>query len=282
MQIKVKPVSGHQLEIQLAQSQLHLPEQACQEMRDALLNQLEQFALHPKSRWEEARSLFQKLFPALTHLEQFNDNELALLFREFDFTLLYRLAQSKQMGSLLEKLEKALGRREIDRLIQNAEKLPLKPLWEVNERIQGMIRTIERMTDEGEIRPPRMTVKDNNDSSEIALAASNDAAFIRQLLKKLDAFPEKALFAVFKQVPPRQLAKLWFICEEMSEQSLLDKFCKMIPAPTLEKLKPAKPATIAPTDARKTAQLVIEVVKGLQKKKAPASEPKKGSGPILV
>jgi len=281
MQIKVKPVSGHELEIHLAQSQLHLPEQACHEMRDALLGQLEQFAPHPASRWDEARNLFQKLFPALTHLEQFNDNELALLFREFDFTLLYRLAQSKQMGSLLEKLEKALGRREIDRLIQNAEKLPLRPLWEVNERIQGMIRTIERMTDEGEIRPPRMTVKDNN-SNDIALAASNDAAFIRQLLKKLDTFPEKALFAVFKQVPPRQLAKLWFICEEMSEQGLLDKFNKLIPAPMREKLKPAKPTFIAPTDARKTAQLVIEVVKGLQKKKVTADEPKNSSGPILT
>lgn len=280
MQIKVKPVSGHRLEIQLAESQLLLPEQSCQEMRDALVAQMEQFALHPKSRWEEARSQFQRLLPALAHLEQFNDNELALLLREYDFTLLYRLAQSKQMDSLLTKLEKSLGRREIDRLTQNAEKLPLKPLWEVNERIQGLIRTIERMTDEGEIRPPRMNIKDNADAAPVTLAASTDAAFIRQLLKKLDSFPEKALFAVFKQVPPRQLAKLWFICEEMSESSLLGKFHKLIPAPMLEKLKPAKPDQIAPADARKTAQLVIEVVKGLQKKKAPESS--KGSGPVLV
>lgn len=280
MQIKVKPVSGHRLEIQLAESQLLLPEQSCQEMRDALVAQVEQFALHPKPRWEEARNQFQSLQPALAHLEQFNDNELALLLREYDFTLLYRLAQSKQMGSLLAKLEKALGRREIDRLTQNAEKLPLKPLWEVNERIQGLIRTIERMADEGEIRPPRMNIKDNADAPPVALASSTDAAFIRQLLKKLDAFPEKALFAVFKQVPPRQLAKLWFICEEMSESSLLNKFNKLIPAPMREKLKPAKPEQISPADARKTAQLVIEVVKGLQKKKAPESA--KSSGPVLV
>lgn len=280
MQIKVKPVGGHRLEIQLAQSQLLLPEQACQEMRDALVAQVEQFALHPKSRWEEARSQFQRLQPALAHLEQFNDNELALLLREYDFTLLYRLAQSKQMDSLLAKLEKALGRREIDRLTQNAEKLPLKPLWEVNERIQGLIRTIERMTDEGEIRPPRLNIKDNADAPPVALAASTDAAFIRQLLKKLDSFPEKALLAVFKQVPPRELAKLWFIGEEMSEAGLVRKIHKLIPAPMLEKLKPAKPQQITPADARKTAQLVIEVVKSLQQKKAP--EPRKGSGPVLV
>lgn len=280
MQIKVKPVSGHRLEIQLAESQLLLPEQPCQEMRDALVAQVEQFALHPKSRWEEARNQFQSLQPALAHLEQFNDNELALLLREYDFTLLYRLAQSKQMDSLLAKLEKALGRREIDRLTQNAEKLPLKPLWEVNERIQGLIRTIERMADEGEIRPPRMNIKDNADALPVALTSSTDAAFIRQLLKKLDEFPEKALFAVFKQVPPRQLAKLWFICEEMSESSLLNKFNKLVPAPMREKLKPAKPEQIAPADARKTAQLVVEVIKGLQKKKAPESS--KISGPVLV
>jgi len=282
MQIKVKPVSGQRLEIQLAQSQLLLPEQACKEMRDALVGQLEQFALHPKSRWEEAREQFQQLLPVLTHLEQFNDNELSLLLREFDFTLLYRLAQSKQMSSLIEKIETALGRREIDRLTQGAEKLPLKPLWEVNERLQGLIRTIERMTDEGEIRPPRMAVKDNTAPDNVALPMSSDAAFIRQLLTKLDGFPEKALFAVFKQVPPRQLAKLWFICEEMSETSLLNKFLKLIPKPMQEKLKPAKPSQIAPTDARKTAQMVIEVVKGLQKKKAPADEAKKNTGPVLT
>ncbi len=280
MQIKVKPVSGHRLEIQLAESQLLLSEKFCQEMRDALVAQVEQFALHPKSRWEEARAQFQRLQPALAHLEQFNDNELELLLREFDFTLLYRVAQNKHMDSLLTKLEGALGRREIDRLTQSAEKLPLKPLWEVNERIQGLIRTIERMADEGEIRPPRMNIKDNADATPAALPSSTDAAFIRQLLKKLDSFPEKALFAVFKQVPPRQLAKLWFICEEMSETSLLAKFNKLVPEPMREKLKPAKPQQITPADARKTAQLVIEVVKALQKKKAAA--PTKTSGPILI
>ena len=282
MQIKVKPISGQRLAIQLAQSQLLLPEQACREMRDALVGQLEQFALHPKSRWEDARAQFQQLLPVLAHLEQFNDNELTLLFREFDFTLLFRLAQSKQMDSLIAKIETALGRREIDRLTQGAEKLPLKPLWEVNERLQGLVRTIERMTDEGEIRPPRMAVKNNAVSDDIALAASNDATFIRQLLRKLDGFPEKALFAIFKQVPPRQLAKLWFICEEMSETSLLNKFLKLIPEPMQEKLKPAKPNQITPTDARKTAQMVIEVVKGLQKKKASVDETQKPSSPVLT
>lgn len=280
MQIKVKPVTGHRLEIQLAQSQLLLPEQACRELRDALMAQVEQFALHPKSRWEEARADFQRLQPALTHLEQFKDNELALLLREFDFTLLYRLAQSKQMDSLIAKLETALGRREIDRLTQEAEKLPLKPLWEVNERIEGLIRTIERMADEGEIRPPRMNIKDNSDTAPISLAQSSEAVFIRQLLQKLDSFPEKALFAVFKQVPPRQLAKLWFICETLSESSLLAKFNKLVPPPMQEKLRPAKPDHIAPADARKTAQLVIEVVKALQKKKTTGHD--KPSGPVLV
>lgn len=280
MQIKVRPVSEHRLEIQLAKSQLLLPEQACQEMRDALVAQVEQFALHPKSRWEEAHRQFQSLQPALAHLEQFNDNELALLLREFDFTLLFRLAQSKQMDSLVAKLEKALGRKEVERLTQNAEKLPLKPLWEINERIQALVRTIERMTDEGEIRPPRMKVKSNTAPSQMALAESKEAVLIRQLLKKLDSFPEKALFAIFKQTPPRQLAKLWFICEEMSEASLLAKFDKLIPPATQEKLKPAKPSQITPLDARKTAQLVIEVVKGLQKKKSDASS--KSTGPILI
>lgn len=268
MQIKVKPVKGRRLEIQLGQSQLSLSEQDCHTLRDGLVAQVEQFALHPRSRWEEARREFQRLQPALSHLEQFNDNELALLMREFDFTLLFRLTQSKQMTSLTEKLEKALGRREIDRLNQNAQKLPLKPLWEVNERIEGLIRTIERMTDEGEIRPPRLTIKDTADIDTPALADSHEAAFIRQLLNKLNSFPEKALFAVFRQVPPRQLAKLWFISEAMADEQLQAKFIKLIPEPMREKLKPAKPDYIAPADARKTAQLVIEVVKNLQKKAA--------------
>lgn len=66
----------------------------------------------------------------------------------------------------------------------------------------------------------------------------------------------------------------------MSESSLLNKFNKLVPAPMREKLKPAKPEQIAPADARKTAQLVVEVIKGLQKKKAPESS--KISGPVLV
>lgn len=277
MQIKVKPVTGNRLEIQLAQSRLLLTEQSCRELRDALIAQVEQFALHPKSRWEEARHEYNHLLPALLHLEQFNDNELALLFQEFDFTLLFRLAESKQMGSLIAKLEKALGRKAIERLIQDAEKVPLKPLWEINERIQGLIRTIERMTDEGEIRPPRMALK--KEMEPTTLATSSDAAFIRQLLAKLDSFPEKALFAVFKQTPPRELAKLWLISEQMSETQLLNKFLKLIPAPMLEKLRTVRPENISPSDARQTAQKVIEVVKGLQKK---TSENSRGSGPILI
>ncbi len=279
MQIKVKPIRGQRLEIQLDQTKLMLQESDCQQMRDALVSNLKSFARHDASTWDEAQVEFQQLLPSLEHLEKFNDNELVLLMREFDFTLLYRVCQQKPLTTLLKKLETALGRREIDRLVIEGERLPSQPLWEVNLRISAMVRTIERMTDEGEIRPPKMPTV--SAATKIPLSQSNDAGAIRQVLKKMDSFSDKTLLVVFKQIPPRELAKLWFIMEEFSEASLVAKFNKLIPSNMQEKLKPAKPSQLSPANARKTSQLVVEVIKSLKNKK-PADDQPGSSGPILV
>lgn len=280
MQIKVKPISGHRYEIRLDKTRLVLEESDCKEMRDHLSRSLETFSRYPASEWEEARAEFQQLLPVLEHLEKFNDNELALLLREFDFVLLYRVCQNRPMNTLLKKLEQALGRREVDRLVSEGERLPLKPLWEVNLRLGALVRTIERMTDEGEIRPPAMPDLSHRPDVSQSLIDSPEATFIRQVLAKLDSFQDKALMAVFRQMPPRELARLWAIMEEMPEGKLAERFNQLIPESTREKLRPARPAQLSAINARKTAQLVIDVIKGLQQKKASSSQPP--SGPILT
>lgn len=279
MQIKVKPVRGQRLEIKLDQTKLLLTESDCQEMRNALAKNLESFARHPASTWNEAREEFQQLLPTLEHLEKFADNELALLMREFDFTLLYRVCQQKPLTTLLKKLEGALGRREIDRLIAEGERLPLQPLWEVNLRISALKHTIERMTDEGDIRPPKMSSSHSAEESVPSLIRSGEAKVIRQVLQKLDSFSDKVLFAVLKGMPPRELAKLWFIMEAFEHTTLLDKFNTVLPLPLRKKLQPAKPKELLPSDARKTCQLAVEVIKSLKNKKGNDSAP---SGPVLV
>lgn len=282
MQIKVKPVRGQRLEIKLDQTKLLLTESDCQEMRNALAKNLESFARHPASTWDEAREEFKQLLPTLEYLEKFADNELALLMREFDFTLLYRVCQQKPLSTLLKKLDGALGKREIGRLIAEGERLPLQPLWEVNLRIGALKRTIDRLSDEGEIHPPKMS--SSQPTAEVApnLTRSGEAKVIRQVLQKLDTYPDKALLAIFKSLPPRELAKLWFIIEEFSANSLLDKFNQVIPPPLQKKLKPAKPKTMLATDARKTCQLAVEVIKSLKSKKSSNDDTPPPSGPILV
>ncbi|MBB1485217.1 hypothetical protein [Oceanospirillum sediminis] len=278
MQIKVKPIGGHRYEIRLDKTRLVLDESDCREMRDALSHSIETFSRYPSADWEEARTEFQQLLPALEHLEKFTDNDLALLIREFDFVLLYRVCQNRPMTTLLKKLETALGRKEIDRLVVEGERLPLKPLWEVNLRMSALVRTIERMKDEGEIKPPPMP-----DLTRIQAAAklshAPEASFIRQVLNKLDGFPDKALMAVFRQTPPRELAKLWLIIEELPEGSMPARFNQLIPENTRDKLHPAKPSSITPADAKKTAQLIVDVVKNLQNKKPSTPPP---SGPVLT
>ena len=269
MQIKVKPIGGHRYEIRLDKTRLVLDESDCREMRDALSRSIETFSRYPSADWEEARTEFQQLLPALEHL---------LLIREFDFVLLYRVCQNRPMTTLMKKLETALGRKEIDRLIVEGERLPLKPLWEVNLRMGALVRTMERMKDEGEINPPPMP-----DLSQIQAAAklghAPEASFIRQVLNKLDGFPDKALMAVFRQIPPRELAKLWLIIEELPEGSMPARFNQLIPESTRDKLRPARPSNITPADAKKTAQLIVDVVKNLQNKKPSTPPP---SGPVLT
>ncbi|OPX56453.1 hypothetical protein SAMN02745127_01951 [Oceanospirillum multiglobuliferum] len=287
MQIKVKPISGQRLEIQLEQTQLLLSEMHCKQMREALADTLSRFALHPKQKWDQARAEFETLLPTLTHLEAFTDNDLALLVRELDFALLYRLCQRKQMDSLIAKLETACGRREIDRIVLEGERLPQKPLWEVNQRLHGLKNTIERMTRDGEIKPPRLNSLNTaaTANSGIALPNSAEAPYIRQVLKKIDSLPEKAVLAICKQIPPRELAKFWFISEAMSEQNLTHKITRIIPAPTLAKLKPAKPSQLSGAEAKSTVNLAVEVLKGLQSKPGAGQGSKKdkgSSGPILI
>lgn len=280
MQIKVKPVRGQRLEIKLDQTKLLLTESDCQEMRNALAKNLESFARHPASTWNEAREEFQQLLPTLEHLEKLADNELALIMREFDFTLLYRVCQQKPLTTLLKKLEGALGRREIDRLIAEGERLPLQPLWEVNLRIGALKRTMERMADEGEIRPLKISSSRSiAEDPPPSLIRSGEAKVIRQVLQKLDSFSDKALLAVFKHMPPRELAKLWFIMESFEHNTLLEKFNTLLPLALRKKLQPAKPKELLPSDARKTCQLAVEVIKSLKNKK---SDDSASSGPILV
>lgn len=285
MQIKVKPISGQRLEIQLDQTQLSLSEAHCKQMREALADTLSRFALHPKQKWDQARAEFQTLLPLLSHLEAFTDNDLALLVRELDFALLYRVCQRQQMTGLIEKLEKACGKRDIDRIILEGERLPQQPLWEVNRRLHGLQHTIERMTQAGDIKPPRLSA--SAPKAEVALPDTTEASYIRQVLKKIDSLPEKAILAVCKQIPPRELAKFWFISEAMSETRLTKKILAIIPEPTQMKLKAVKPSQLSGADAKGTVNLAVEILKGLQTKPtasvAKGAQKKSGSsGPILI